>query len=182
MPDTPKQIADVERALLKPCPKPMPSENFSVIALECVIPSGWTDYNGHTNDSRYGQLASEAGDNFLRSIGLDEQYLANIGTFFTVESHTRFLDQTHAGDEVRVELRVLSCDAKRIHVWTEIVREDGVVAATVEYLLLHIDAQSQRSAPMGDDMFTTLSRISASHTKLETPAGVGRRVGEKPTR
>jgi carnitine 3-dehydrogenase len=111
---------------------------------------------------------------------LDEQYLANVGTFFTVESHTRFLDQTHAGDKVRVELRVLSFDVKKMHVWTEIVREDGVVAATVEYLLLHVDAKSQKSAPMGEAMFATLSRIGSGHGKLGTPAGVGRRVGEKP--
>ncbi len=182
MPVAPEQIADVKKALLTSRPEPAPNENFPLVALECVIPSGWTDYNRHTNDSRYGQLASEAGDNFLRSIGLDEQYLANVGTFFTVESHTRFLDQTHAGDKVRVELRVLSFDVKKIHVWTEIVREDEVVAATVEYLLLHIDAQTQKSAPMGEGMFTALSRVSAIHTEVETPTGVGRRVGEKPTR
>lgn len=175
-----KTLADFERALLARSPKPVPNEKSPIVALERVIPGEWADYNGHTNDSRYGQLASEAGDNFLRLIGLDDHYLANVGTFFTVESHTRFLDQTHAGDKVRVELRVLSYDVKKMHVWTEIIREDGVVAATVEYLLLHVDAKSQKSAPMGESMFEALSRIGDGHSAIATPTGVGRRVGDKP--
>ena len=175
-----KTLAEFERALLSRSPKPVPNEKAPIVALERVIPGEWADYNGHTNDSRYGQLASEAGDNFLRLIGLDDHYLTNVGTFFTVESHTRFLDQTHAGDKVRVELRVLSYDVKKMHVWTEIVRADGVVAATVEYLLLHVDAKSQKSAPMGEAMFNALSRIGDGHSAIATPAGVGRRVGDKP--
>ena len=42
---------------------------------ERVVPNGWVDYNGHTNDSNYMQLSSEAGDKFSWLIGVDEAYL-----------------------------------------------------------------------------------------------------------
>ena len=175
-----RTLKQFEQALLDRGPTVDLDPSQPIVALEKVIPADWTDYNNHTNDSRYGQLASEAGDNFLRSIGLDRRYLAETGTFFTVESHVRFLDQTHAGDKVRVLLRVVSFDAKRLHLWTEIVREDGVVAATPEYLLLHVDAATQKSAPMSDDMLAIVTRIGTAHAALPTPTGLGRRVGDKP--
>ena len=175
-----KTLKQFEQALLDRGPAVDLDPSRPIVALEKIIPADWTDYNNHTNDSRYGQLASEAGDNFLRSIGLDQRYLAETGTFFTVESHVRFLDQTHAGDKVRVLLRVVSFDAKRLHLWTEILREDGVVAATAEYLLLHVDAKSQKSSPMSDDMFAVVTRIGTAHASLPEPTGLGRRVGDKP--
>ena len=42
---------------------------------ERIVPNEWVDYNGHTNDSRYMQITSEAGDKFMRLIGVDEAYL-----------------------------------------------------------------------------------------------------------
>jgi len=175
-----KTLKHFEQSLLDRAPKVDLDPSRPIVALEKIIPADWTDYNGHTNDSRYGQLASEAGDNFLRSIGLSQRYLAEIGTFFTVESHVRFLDQTHAGDKITVLLRVVSCDAKRLHLWTEIVRDDGVVAATAEYLLLHVDAKTQKSAPMSDEMLATVTQIGSSHASLPPPVGIGRKVGDKP--
>jgi len=175
-----KTLKQFEQALLDRGPRVDLDPTKPIMALEKIVPADWTDYNGHTNDSRYGQLASEAGDNFLRSIGLNDDYLASTGTFFTVESHVRFLDQTHAGDKIRVFLRLLSFDAKRLHVWTEIVREDGAIAATAEYLLLHVDATHHKSAPMSEAMLATVSAIGATHAALPTPVGVGRKVGEKP--
>jgi carnitine 3-dehydrogenase len=176
-----KTLKQFEQSILARAPQVSLDSTQPIVALEKIIPADWTDYNGHTNDARYGQLASEAGDNFLRSIGLDEQYLANNGTFFTVESHVRYLDQTHAGDKVRVLLRIVSFDAKRVHLWTEIVREDGVVAATAEYLLLHVDAATQRSAPMSPAMLETVTRIGTAHAALAAPVGIGRKVGDKPS-
>ena len=176
-----KTLKQFEQSLLTRAPHVELDTTQPIVALEKIIPADWTDYNGHTNDSRYGQLASEAGDNFLRTIGLNQQYLSETGTFFTVESHVRFLDQTHAGDKVRVLLRIVSFDAKRLHLWTDIVRDDGVVAATTEYLLLHVDAKTQKSAPMSDVMLAAVTQIGSAHASLPAPNGVGRKVGDKPS-
>ena len=99
-----------------------------------------------------------------------------------MESHIRFLDQTHQGDKVKVLVRVASYDDKRIHLWTEIVRADGVVAATGEHLFLHVDTASGKSSPMGEEMLATLRPIGDAHATLPQPVGIGRRVGEKPAK
>jgi carnitine 3-dehydrogenase len=177
-----KTLKQFEQSLIARAPQATVDITQPILALEKIIPADWTDYNGHTNDSRYGQLASEAGDTFLRMVGLDQQYLAETGTFFTVESHVRYLAQSHAGDKVRVYLRVLSFDAKRLHLWTEIKRDDGVVAATAEYLLLHVDATTQTSAPMSDAMLANVRPIGTAHALLPTPVGASRAVGDPPAK
>ena len=75
---------------------------------------------------------------------------------------------------------VASYDEKRIHLWTEIVREDGVVAATGEHLFLHVDTNTGKSSPMGTEMYAALKPIGEAHAKLPKPVGIGRRVGDKP--
>jgi carnitine 3-dehydrogenase len=177
-----KTLANFEKALFGRGATPTLTLDGPVMAMERVIPADWTDYNGHTNDSRYSQLSSEASDCFFRSIGFTDAYLASGRTFYTVESHIRFLDQTHQGDKVKVMVTVASYDEKRIHLWTEIVREGGVVAATGEHLFLHVDAKSGKSSPMGTEMFDLLKPIGEAHAKLPKPVGIGRRVGEKPAK
>ena len=103
-------------------------------------------------------------------------------TFYTVEGHTRFLDQTHSGDKIKVLTRVASYDEKRIHLWSEVVRNDGVVAFTAEHIFLHVDTNTGKSSPMGSEMMTKLKPIGDAHAKLPQPVGIGRRVGEKPAK
>ena len=152
------------------------------VSHEMFIPAEWTDYNGHTNDSRYSQLVSEASDTFFRAIGFTPEYLATGRTFYTVEGHSRFLDQTRSGDKIKVLTRVSSYDEKRIHLWSEVVREDGVVAFTAEHLFMHVDTSTEKTSPMGSDMFALLKPIADAHAKLPAPIGIGRHVGERPAK
>ncbi len=175
-------LASYEKVLFGRGPQPVLTPDKPIVALERIIPSEWADYNGHTNDSRYAQLSSEASDCFFRSIGFTDEYLASGRTFYTVESHVRFLDQTRSGDKVKVTVQVASSDAKRIHLWTEIVRTDGVVAATLEHLFMHIDTASGKTSPMGEEMLAKLQPIAEAHAKLPRPIGIGRSVGERPAK
>jgi len=177
-----KVLADYERELFGRGPVPVLDPLAPSVSHEMIIPADWTDYNGHTNDSRYSQLASEASDTFFRAIGFTPDYLATGRTFYTVEGHTRYLDQTHSGDKIKVLTRVASYDDKRIHLWSEVVREDGVVAFTAEHIFLHVDTNTEKSSPMGSEMMSKLKPIGDAHAKLPQPVGIGRRVGEKPAK
>ena len=57
------------------------------------VPPDWTDYNGHMNEARYLQAFADATDAFLRLIGVDAGYIATGGSYFTVETHLRHLDE-----------------------------------------------------------------------------------------
>ena len=52
------------------------------------------------NEARYLQALADATDAFLRLIGVDADYLAQGGSYFTVETHIRHLDEARAGDPI----------------------------------------------------------------------------------
>lgn len=173
-------LADYEHLLMERAPKPELRDDVPIIALERTIAAEWTDYNDHTNDSRYSQMSSEACDNFFRAIGFDAAYLASGRTFYTLESHVRYLEQTRSGDHIQVRVQVVGLDQKKIHLFTDVVRADGVVAATAEHLFIHIDTSTQKSSPIGEEILSNVVPIAAAHGKLPIPEGIGRRVGERP--
>jgi carnitine 3-dehydrogenase len=147
---------------------------------ERTVPTEWVDYNGHTNDSRYFQLASEAGDAFLRYIGMDADYLAGGHSFFTVESHIGFAAQTRAGDHLYVTAQLLSHDEKRFRLFTSIHRaDDDSVVSTSEHMLLHVDTRIDKSCPADPAIVARLDEIARVHNTLPHPPQAGRAVGQK---
>ena len=80
-----------------------------------VVPVDWTDYNGHMNEGRYGQVFSDAADGFMLAIGADQEYVAGGHSFFTVETTIKYLLETHAGEDIVVDTRVLLADGKKVN-------------------------------------------------------------------
>ncbi|MEY4231555.1 MAG: hypothetical protein RLZZ362_2404 [Actinomycetota bacterium] len=143
------------------------------------VPTEWVDYNGHTNDSRYMQLSSEAGDRFLRFIGMDADYLASGRSFFTVESHINYLAQSRAGDALYVTIQLVSHDAKRLRLFTAMHRaDDDSLVATAEHMMLHVDTVADKASPMDSAITATLDAIAAHHSLLPLPAQAGRHIGQ----
>ncbi|MBI5089005.1 MAG: thioesterase family protein, partial [Actinobacteria bacterium] len=143
------------------------------------VPTEWVDYNGHTNDSRYMQLSSEAGDHFLNFIGMDAAYLESGRSFFTVESHVNYLAQSRAGDQLYVTVQLMSHDAKRMRLFTSMHRaDDDSVVATAEHMMLHVDTKIDRAAPMAPAISAKLDEIAAHHALLPAPRQAGRAIGQ----
>jgi carnitine 3-dehydrogenase len=146
---------------------------------EVTVPAEWVDYNGHTNDSRYFQLSSEAGDRFLRFIGMDADYLAGGHSFFTVESHVTFAAQTRAGDRLYVTGQVLSHDEKRFRLFTSIHRtDDDSLVATAEHMMLHVDTRVDKACPASAAIQARLAEVAAAHVGLDAPRQAGRGIGQ----
>ena len=82
----------------------------------------WVDYNGHATESSYLLMTSHAADALLGAIGIDADYLADGGSYYTVETHICHLDEAKAGDRLEVTTQVLGADEKRIHVFVRIMR------------------------------------------------------------
>ncbi len=142
------------------------------------IPSDWADYNGHTNDSRYMQLSSEALDVFFRSIGFSNDYLATGRSFYTLESHIRYINESKVGDEIVVTAQVIMLDDKKIHMHSVMSQTDGTVVATGEHIYLHVDTKLKKACPVGTELLVLLEPIAKAHAKLLKPEGVGRFVGQ----
>lgn len=142
------------------------------------ITADWADYNGHTNDSRYMQLSSEALDVFFRSIGFSNDYLATGRSFFTLESHVRYISESRVGDEIVVTAQVISLDAKKVHLHSVMAQTDGTIVASGEHIYLHVDTKLKKACPIGSELLVLLEPIAKAHAKLPKPDGVGRFVGQ----
>jgi carnitine 3-dehydrogenase len=172
-------LSDFERQLFERAAPPAVTWNpHGPIRLhERVVPAEWVDYNGHTNDSRYMQISSEAVDRFLGLIGMDAAYLASGGSYFTVESHVSYLAQSRAGDTLTVTGQLLSHDDKRLRLFTTVYGPGNVVVATAEHMLLHVDTTVGKAAPAGRALLDALDRIAVDHASLPVPERAGRSIG-----
>jgi carnitine 3-dehydrogenase len=150
---------------------------------ETRISPAWIDYNGHATESAYLRMASEATDALLVSIGVDADYVASGRSYYTVETHIRHLNESHADDKVGVTTQLLGADDKRLHVFHRVMRGDDLLA-TAEQMLLHVDTTRGRAAPAPASVLARVRQISEAHASLPAPDGVGRRieapVGSRP--
>jgi acyl-CoA thioester hydrolase len=138
----------------------------------------WIDYNGHMNVAYYVLAFDHACDAFLDYIGMDEAYRARTGgTTFTVEAHVSYQREVHEGDPLRFTIQLLGYDEKRIQFFVQMYHdEQGYLAATVEWLTLHIDLAARRVSPMPEEITSRLAGIYATHKDLPWPPEAGRAI------
>ena len=146
---------------------------------ELTVPPEWVDYNGHMNDSRFFQVASESGDRLMRLIGVDEAYLAGGHSYYTVESHINFGAQARLGDNLYATVQLLHHDPKRLHYFCSIHRagDDGIVS-TAEFMLLHVDTAAGKASPASAGIIAKLDELAVQHNPLPKPANASRYVGQ----
>jgi acyl-CoA thioester hydrolase len=140
----------------------------------------WLDYNGHLHDASYATVFSDAHELVFESMGLSADYRASHdASFFTVETHVRFLAECSAGQTLTAATILVEADAKRMRLHSELYA-DGVLAATGESLYLHVDIATGRTAPLPADRQQRVDALLAAHAGLPRPAHLGLGVGTRP--
>ncbi len=141
---------------------------------EAVRPE-WIDYNGHMNVAYYVLAFDHATDAFLDHLGLDEAYRERTGgTTFAVESHITYQREVHQGDPLRFTTQLLGYDAKRIHYIHHMHHAlEGFLAATSEWLSLHIDMERRRVTAMPAEIMQRLAAVMQAQGDLPVPPEVG---------
>lgn len=131
-------------------------------AYDVAVGADWVDYNQHMTEWAYGVAFADASDQVLVDLGFDARYRATRGgTFYTVETHTRFLREVLRGTTLSVAPTVLAADAKRLRLWHEMSAGEQVVA-TQESVLVHVDIATRRVVPLRDDVLeVTRRQVSA---------------------
>lgn len=144
--------------------------------LDLVIPTDWTDYNNHMNESRYLECFSQATDAFLRMVGVDADYVAAGNSYFTVETHIRHLDEVTALQNVYATTQVLLGKGKKLKLFNSLYHQDGRLLATGEHMLLHVNLDSRCSSEPEAQVVAKLTEIADLHANLETPTGAGNSI------
>jgi acyl-CoA thioester hydrolase len=143
-----------------------------------TVPAGWLDYNGHMSESCFLLAFGDSTDAFFRYFGIDEAYRAAGHSLFTVETHLCHLGEASQGDPLRLDLRVLDVDGKRVHLFHEMFHHGtGALLATAEQLLLHVDTSAGRVVPLPAELAARLAAIRRAHAGLPRPAAVGQVIG-----
>ena len=138
----------------------------------------WVDYNKHMSESCYLLVFGDNSDAFFRYFGIDEAYRASGRSFYTVETHIHYLREAMEGDPLRLTCQLLDLDRKRAHVFQAMHHEgSGDLLATAEQMLLHVDINTGRAAPLPGELYERLLAIRAAHAPLPVPAQVGRTIG-----
>lgn len=119
-------------------------------AYRRVVPTEYTDGNGHLNIARYMQLHSDGGWAYFARFGLSEESAAAGGpTTFDVEHHVRYRREVHAGHEVSVHVRLVDRSPTALHSLQFLVnRSTGEVANTHEALSLSVDLATRSVAAL----------------------------------
>jgi acyl-CoA thioester hydrolase len=158
--------------------RPTPSLTSSPIAIE----DGWIDYNGHLNMAYFNVIFDRALDEILLPLGLGPQYVKETGcTYMAAEAHICFLREVFRTDKVRVNLSVLDLDTKRMHLFCEMRHaEEGWLAATSEWMFLHVDTRARKTVPWPEDIFVRLEGVRQSSRGSGWPERAGRRIGIPP--
>ncbi len=150
--------------------------NQPIVTVQRNVPTDWTDYNNHMNESRYLQVSSEATDSFMRMIGVDADYIAAGGSYFTVETHIRHLDEVKALEAIQVTTQVLHGEGKKMHLFNRIQHQDGRLLATVEHMLIHVDLNTRHASLPTPSVAAQLAVYGEYHSHLEKPEGAGRSI------
>lgn len=144
------------------------------------VPREWIDYNGHMNTGYYTFAFDAAIDAFLQGqIGVGPGFASRqrMGPY-TLQNHIHYLGELLEGASFHIACRLIDHDAKRVHVFMELIDEsDHSVAATCEQLLMNVDLNLRRSAPYPDWTIARLRRMQAEHATLDRPAQLGAPLG-----
>lgn len=126
-----------------------------MLALRRTCPGSWVDFNGHMRDAYYVLLVSFANDQTMEELGMGPAYLGRTGrTLYNLDTRARYLKEAHQGDPLRVEMRLLAADRKRLHLHS-LIRHDRTEAplAAVEAVLLHVNqAGGPKAEPFPADI------------------------------
>jgi acyl-CoA thioester hydrolase len=142
----------------------------AVIAKGTVLPE-WIDANNHMNVAWY-VLAFDLGvDGLWNQFGITEDYVQETrGSTFAVECHITYQRELLEGDPYIVTGQILAFDEKRIHQFQRLYHaEKNYLAATAEWMNLHVDLDSRRVSPWPASILANIDRFSRSQGELSLP-------------
>ena len=138
----------------------------------------WIDVNDHMNVAYY-VLAFDLGiDAIWQQFGITADYIRErrLSTF-AVESHIEYLRELRAGEPIRISTQLLAYDQKRIHQFMRMYHaDDGFLAATSEWMNLHVDLESRRVTPWPDDVLARIDRFFRRQPASAMPERAGHRI------
>jgi acyl-CoA thioester hydrolase len=143
-----------------------------------VLPE-WIDVNDHMNVAYYLLAFDQGVDSLWEQFGitLDHINVTNSSTF-AVESHITWQRELALDEPFIVTSQLLAYDEKRIHQFMRMYHaEHHFLAATAEWLNLHVDLSVRKVAPWPDKILKKIAEFAQRQQEWGWPDEAGRRMG-----
>jgi acyl-CoA thioester hydrolase len=138
------------------------------ITHQATVLETYLDEMGHMNVMWYTHFFDRATWRFFADVGMDLTYFTKEDAgAFALEQHTRYLAELRQGQAVTLRTRALGRSVKRLHFMHFMTRdEDGILAATAEFVGIHVDALTRRSSPLPQAIAAAFDKMIADHQRL----------------
>ena len=143
-----------------------------LLTLDRAVPVDWIDYNGHMTESRYLDAFAQSTDRFMELVGCDATYISAGGSYFTVETHIRHLNEAHAGDRITVRTEMLLGTDRKLHLY-HTMHSGNLILATGEHFLLHVSLATRKPCQAGPEVGSVIAGIAKAREGLPLPKGAG---------
>jgi len=148
---------------------------------EEFVSSDWVDYNGHMNVAYYVLVFDHGTDAMLELLDMGADYRARTDSSdFVVQSHVTYISEVVENDPLQVASLLLGHDDKRLHLFHHMYHgHSGLLCATIELLLVHVDMGSRRSAPFPETVRENLRSWASNQQPFPAPSQAGAVIGIK---
>ncbi|GMG83278.1 thioesterase family protein [Paralimibaculum aggregatum] len=144
------------------------------------VQADWIDYNGHMNVAYYTLAFDRALDEIYERIGIGPGLVEshNMGPM-ALQTHIHYVGELREGERFACDFRLVDADAKRVHVYVEMLALDRAeaLAATYESLTLNVDLGARRSAPFPAAAAARVQALLAAQAGLPKPDRLGAPLG-----
>jgi len=139
------------------------------ITYQAAIPKEYLDEMNHMNVMWYAHLFDRATWRFFEDLGMSLVYFEgqNAGAF-ALENHTRYLAEVRLGQMVILRTRAINRSEKRFHFMHFMtIQNSDLLAATAEFVGMHIDRATRRSSPLPNHIARAFDRQITKHQTLD---------------
>ncbi len=158
----------------------MPEYAGAEIIRGTVLPE-WIDVNNHMNVAYYVLAFDTAVDTLWESFGITENHInVSQSSTFAVESHVTWQRELTLDEPYVITSYLLAYDTKRIHQFMRMYHaEKHYLAATAEWMNLHVDLSVRRVAPWPDAIRERIAAFAGQQKTSDWPAEAGRQMSIK---
>ena len=140
-----------------------------------VLPD-WIDINDHMNVAFYVLAFDRGVDSLWAEFGITADHIQEMNSStFAVESHVVYRRELTLDEPYFVTAQILAFDEKRIHQFQRLYHADEhYLAATAEWMNLHVDLSTRRVAPWPDTILADIRKVAEEQGNREWPRDAGR--------
>lgn len=138
------------------------------ITHEATIPESYLDMMGHMNVMWYTHLFAKATVGLFLLMKMDRAYFEEFHSgSFALSQFFNYRNEVRVGERVVLRSRILARSEKKFHSMHFMTKGDtDILAATDEFLGIHIDMKTRRSSPFAPHIAEQIDRLIREHNSV----------------